>query len=199
MQKKLLALTAGLLMTSQAFADDDSWLVRARVIDVAPQVSTSGTLSSLGIGVDKQVVPELDFTYMFTKNIGTELILGTARHQVTSNGTSLGHVSHLPPTLTLQYHFAPDATVRPYAGVGVNYTRFYDAHLNAGGPLSIDNNSFGASLQIGTDVMVNKDWFVNVDLKKLYIKTDVKTAGGTDLGNLRVNPLVWGIGVGTHF
>jgi len=201
MQQKLLAMTIGLLMTSSAYAAQGDWLVRGRVIDIDPKVSTSGTLSTLGIGVDKQVVPELDFTYMFTNNIGAELILGTARHEVSSFGQGLGKVSHLPPTLTLQYHFAPESTIRPYAGVGINYTRFYSVGLAAGSTgLDVDKSSFGGSLQLGTDVAINKDWFVNFDLKKIYIKTDVKTAGGgTDLGTLKINPLVFGIGVGTHF
>jgi outer membrane protein W len=56
--------------SSAGLADQGDILVRARVIDIAPQVSTTGTLSSLGIGVDGQIVPELAFTYMLTNNIG---------------------------------------------------------------------------------------------------------------------------------
>ncbi len=174
--------------------------MRARVIDIAPQVSTTGTLSSLGIGVDEQIVPELDFTYMLTNNIGAELILGTARHKVTSFGDELGKVSHLPPMLTLQYHFSPQATIRPYAGVGANYTRFYDVGLAAGTtPLSVDRDSFGPSFQVGTDIAISEKWFANLDLKKIYIKTDVSVQGGADLGTLRINPLVFGVGIGTTF
>ncbi|XLM23340.1 OmpW family protein, partial [Chromobacterium piscinae] len=51
---------------------------------------------------------------------------GTSRHKVTTNAFGdLGKVSVLPPTLTLQYHFMPEATFRPYVGAGINYTRFY--------------------------------------------------------------------------
>jgi outer membrane protein len=200
MSMKSIALALTVLASSQVFAAQGDWLVRGRLIDIAPSVSTSGALSTLGIGVDKQVVPELDFTYMMAPNWGAELILGTARHKVTSFGDSLGKVSHLPPTLTFQYHFSPDAQVRPYAGVGVNYTRFYNPSLQAGpAKLDVDRNSFGGSLQLGTDIAVNKSWFVNFDLKKIYIKTDVKTTTGANLGTLRVNPLVFGIGIGTKF
>ncbi|WP_184195773.1 OmpW/AlkL family protein [Chitinimonas taiwanensis] len=196
MQGKTLAILTSLLFASQAFAAEGDWLVRGRLIQVAPSVSTTGALATLDVDVDKQVVPELDFTYMLTNNLGAELILGTARHEVSAGGTSLGKVNHLPPTLTLQYHFTPDATFRPYAGVGVNYTRFYNVDLPG---LQVDKNSFGGSLQIGADYAINKDWFVNLDLKKIYIKTDVSTAGGTDLGTLKINPLVIGLGVGTKF
>jgi Outer membrane protein W len=107
----------GLLASTAANADQGDWLVRARAISVQPQES-----SSLGLGVDNAVVPEVDFSYFVTKNVALELILGTSRHEVSLGSTSLGKVSVLPPTLTAQYHFAPDATVRPYVGAGVNYT-----------------------------------------------------------------------------
>ncbi|PHV10440.1 OmpW/AlkL family protein [Chitinimonas sp. BJB300] len=200
MQGKTLVALMGLLFASHAFAAGGDILVRGRVIQVAPSVSSTGTLATLNVDVDKRVVPELDFTYMLTDNLGAELILATARHDVTANGTSLGKVSHLPPTLTLQYHFMPNATFRPYAGLGVNYTRFYKNGLKSGGAdLEIEKSSFGGSLQIGADYAINKDWYVNVDLKKIYIKTDVSVAGGAKLGTLKINPLVIGAGIGTRF
>lgn len=200
MQGKTLAIFTSLFFASQAFAAQGDLLVRGRLIQVSPAVSSSDTLATLDVDVDKQVVPELDFTYMLTNNLGAELILGTARHEVTAGGASLGKVSHLPPTLTLQYHFAPEATFRPYAGLGLNYTRFYNADLHAGtAELEVDKSSVGGSLQIGADYALNQNWYLNVDLKKLYIKTDVSVAGGAKLGTLKINPLVFGAGIGTKF
>lgn len=200
MQGKLSLIVAGLLMSGSAMAAQGDWLIRGRVINVAPDVSTSGALSTLNVDVDNKAAPELDFTYMLTDKLGAELILGTARHTVTAGGASLGKVSHLPPTLTLQYHFAPDATIRPYVGAGLNYTRFYNVDLHAGAAaLDVDKNSFGGALQAGVDVAINKDWYVNLDVKKLYIKTDVNVRGGASLGTLKINPVVWGVGLGTHF
>ncbi|WP_269531949.1 OmpW family protein [Chitinimonas sp. BJYL2] len=200
MQAKTLVTLICALMGTTAVAAQGDLLVRGRLVQVAPSVSNTGTLAALNVDVDKQTVPELDFTYMLSDQLGAELILGTARHKVTANGASLGKVSHLPPTLTLQYHFAPNADIRPYAGVGVNYTRFYNADLKAGAAdLAVDKNSFGGSLQLGADFAINQDWYVNVDVKKIYIKTDVSVAGGAKLGTLKVNPVVWGVGVGTKF
>ncbi|HJV05899.1 MAG TPA: OmpW family outer membrane protein, partial [Chromobacteriaceae bacterium] len=130
MKKLALAAMIGLISAS-AFAAQGDILARFRVINVNPDVSTSNTSAahSLGLGlsdlktdVKDDTVPELDFTYMITNNIGAELILGTSRHKVDTTLGNIGKVSVLPPTLTLQYHFAPEATFRPYAGVGVNYT-----------------------------------------------------------------------------
>ncbi|WP_312854381.1 OmpW/AlkL family protein [Paludibacterium denitrificans] len=108
----------------------------------------------------------------------------------------------LPPTLTLQYHFAPEATFRPYAGVGVNYTQFYNVGL-LNNQLNVDRSSWGPALQVGADYAVTKDIFVNFDVKKLYIKTDVNVSkgalAGTKLGTLTLDPWVIGVGIGTKF
>jgi outer membrane protein len=173
--------------------------VRLRAISILPQVSTNSTLSALNVDVNNATVPELDFTYMIRDNIGVELILGTSRHQLTSNLGGLGGVNVLPPTLLLQYHFNHQGTVRPYVGAGLNYTLFYNNGLSAGGqPVSISNHSFGPALQAGVDVQVAKNLFVNADIKKIWMHTDA-TLGSTSLGTLHIDPLVVGIGVGMKF
>jgi outer membrane protein len=147
------------------------------------------------------VVPEVDFSYFFTENIAAELILSTRSHTVSVAGADIGKVSHLPPTLTLQYHFMPKETFRPYVGAGVNYTRFYDVSLALGAtPLTVDQNSWGGALQIGFDYALDKKWFLNFDVKKIWIKTDVKNGiTGAFISDLKIDPLVVGIGVGMKF
>jgi outer membrane protein len=175
------------------------WLVRLRAIGIVPQVSTGGTLNTLDAGVDNAIVPELDFTYMIRDEIGVELILGTSRHQVTSGIGGLGGVSVLPPTLLLQYHFNHAGKVRPYVGAGVNYTYFYNDKLKAGDtPVSIAHSSFGPALQAGVDVQVTRTLFVNADVKKIWMRTRA-SAGGADLGSLKIDPWVIGIGIGMKF
>lgn len=214
MKKIALALCAGAaLASSAAMAAQGDILARFRVINVNPDVKATSLLASpLSAGVDDDTIPELDFTYMITNNIGAELILGTSRHTVTANRSalgggngSIGKVSVLPPTLTLQYHFNPEGAIRPYVGAGLNYTRFYRAgglSTEVGG-VSIKKNSFGPALQVGVDVPVTKSVFLNVDVKKIWI--DTKATGnsgainGADLGKLEINPLVFGVGVGMKF
>ncbi len=214
MKKIALALCAGAaLASSAAMAAQGDILARFRVINVNPDVKTTGLLASpLSAGVQDDTIPELDFTYMITNNVGAELILGTSRHSVTANRTalgggngSIGKVSVLPPTLTLQYHFNPEGAIRPYVGAGLNYTRFYRAgglSTEVGG-VSIKKNSFGPALQVGMDVPVAKNVFLNVDLKKIWIDTKASdnsgAINGVALGRLEINPLVFGVGVGMKF
>lgn len=190
--KKIL-MAAALIAALPASALADNWMMRVRAIQVAPDVGTSPAVP--GLDVSKEWVPEVDFTYFVSPNIGVELILGTARHEVTLGSTSLGKLNHLPPTLTVQYHFDATPSIKPYVGAGVNYTRFYNVDLPG---LSVDRNSFGGALQAGVDIAITKNGYLNLDVKKIWIETDVK-AGGAKLTTLDIDPLVWGIGYGFRF
>jgi len=187
----LLALPLALPGTASA----QNWMARLRVIDVAPNASSSIS----GLDVEDQWAPELDFTYFFNKNVAAELILATARHEVTLNGASLGKVSVLPPTLTLQYHFTDLGKLKPYVGAGVNVTWFYNDGLKLGNTeLGVDSTSVGAALQVGVDYEIQKNWYLNFDAKYIWLNTDV-TAGGATITTLDIDPWVWGIGIGYRF
>jgi outer membrane protein len=174
-------------------------LVRLRAISIMPSVSTNRSLSTLNVDVNNAIVPELDLTYMIRDSLGVELILGTSRHQLTSSLGNLGGVNVLPPTLLLQYHFNHAGRIRPYVGAGLNYTYFYNNGLNVGGqPVSITNHSFGPALQAGVDVQVTRSLFVNADIKKIWMRTDA-SLDGKSLGNLNIDPVIVGFGVGMRF
>jgi outer membrane protein len=190
-----VALAIG-LASSIASAAQGDWLGRARVINISPDASSS----ALSLDASTETTLELDFSYFLTGNLALELILATKQHDITSAGAPIGDVSLLPPTLTLQYHFAPDsASFRPYVGAGINYTRFYDINL-LGGAATVDNSSWGGALQIGADFPINKTFFVNIDIKKIWIDTDVKLAAtGATVTNFKINPIIVGLGLGMKF
>ena len=153
------------------------------------------------------VMPEVDVTWMATKHVGFELIAATTKHSaygkqgVTAGIGKVASTWVLPPTLTVQYHFMPKETFRPYVGAGLNYTRFYSTGLALNGtPLTVDQNSWGGALQAGFDVALDKKWFLNFDVKKVYIKTDVKFATtGAFVSTLKLDPVIIGLGVGMKF
>lgn len=206
MKRILLSATAiALLAGAPAAADAGDWLVRLRAISVMPNESADIDTIGGDVDIDTSIVPELDITYFVQDRWALELILGVTPHDVTAIDTALGDVdlgdvTLLPPTLTLQYHFAPDASVRPYAGLGVNYTAFFDEDLPAGTTLtSIDYDaSFGLAAQAGIDFDMGDDWFINVDAKYISINTDV-TINGAIGADVDINPWVVGVGFGRRF
>jgi outer membrane protein len=196
MKKNLLAVAVLCAMTSgAAFAQqaESPWLVRVRALHLD---SANKDSTGLGLSVNNKTIPEVDITYFFNKNVAAELVLTVPqKHDVRSNGTNIGSLKHLPPSLLLQYHFdAPG--FKPYVGAGVNYTRFSSVNLPAG--VNIDRNSWGGALQVGVDIPLTKNLSLNFDVKKVYIQTDV-TAGGAKLGTFKVDPVLAGVGLGWRF
>ncbi|TNE62541.1 MAG: OmpW family protein [Alphaproteobacteria bacterium] len=200
----LLTCAAALLAAGGAVQAEEKspWMVRVRVIDVAPDESSTVSIGGKAT-VDSAIVPELDISYFWSDHVATELILATTKHNVGAVGTALGdvdlgHTWVLPPTLLLQYHFAPDAAFRPYVGAGLNYTFFYSA--DAGDLDTIDyKNGFGYALQAGFDVPIKDNWTFNADVKKLWLNTDVTINDGVATADVDLDPWVFGVGFGYRF
>jgi outer membrane protein len=193
--KCLLALSAGSLTympTAQA-AVDSPWLVRAGISQVEPK-SNNGSLGG-GVAVDRQIGPSLNVAYFFSPNIAVD-VLGALpfEHDISIGGVHAGSTKHVPPTVTLQYHFLPDAAVQPFVGVGANYTFFTDEKL--GGVKLKD--SFGAAAQIGIDVPINQQWRVGFDARYIVIDTTAKL-GGVDIGDVHIDPMVYSLNMGYRF
>ena len=162
-------LAAAVALPGVAAAQNSPWMIGVRALGIYPDASSSIS----GLDVKEQWTGEANFTYFFNKNLAAELIAAWAKHEVTLNGTSLGKVGVLPPTLTLQYHFTDLGAFKPYVGGGVNYTYFYENEL-ANDTLEIKDSSWGGALQVGMDYMLDKHWSVNVDLKYIWMDTEVK-------------------------
>jgi outer membrane protein len=210
-----LALAATALTATPAAAKAGDVLVRLRAIAVVPNESSGPVLPTFpggSVGVGHSVMPEIDFTYMATDNIGFELIAATTRHGLSGQGSlsglpDLGHTWVLPPTLTLQYHFAPAAKVRPYVGAGVNYTIFYGEGTSAELTSAIGrthlglSNSFGWAAQAGMDFDLNEKFFLNVDVKYIDMSTKATLTTGALVNtvDVKINPIVVGVGIGMKF
>ena len=61
-----------------------------------------------------------------------------------------------------------------------------------------DDWSVGGALQAGLDYEIQKNVYLNLDVKYVWISNDVTAAGAT-IGDLKINPWVFGIGVGWRF
>jgi len=190
----LAALALAMAVPAAWAQDTGNWLVRARALrlDSANKDSTG-----LGLTIDNKTFPEVDISYFMTPNFALELILTYPQKQkVFSNGTEIGSFKHLPPTLTAQYHFTGLPGFRPYVGAGVNYTNISDVHI-LNGAVGLKHDSYGLAAQIGADIPVG-GWLINVDVKKVQIKTNVYL-NSVDQGEFKVDPVLFSIGFGKRF
>jgi len=94
----------------------------------------------------------------------------------------------------------PEGTVHPYVGLGLNYTIFSSEKTRGaleGASLKLDD-SWGIAGQVGIDIDVAPNWFVNADLRYINIESDAKV-NGVGIGTVDINPWVVGLTVGTRF
>lgn len=179
--------------------DASSWQIRVRAITLSPDESSTISNGTKANAKHSGYVPEVDFTYFINDNWATELILATTRHDMYAGTTDLGHVWALPPTLTLQYHFDTESDFKPYVGAGVNYTFFYNVKKGAGLTKVTYKDSIGYALQAGTDYMFDDHWGINLDVKKIWLDTDVNVNSGAILGDVDLDPWVIGFGITYKF
>lgn len=216
------ASLAVMLGTQSAVAiEQGDWLVRGRLVAVSPvddsdTVSVGGApLAGSGVDVDIGFTLDIDFTYMFTDNIGAELLLDiTSEHDIDSTGTlatvapgTIITARPLPPSLILQYHFNPKQKFKPYIGAGINYTKFLDVKPTSNGRSALAlsgvdlDDSVGFVLQVGADYQISDRWYLNADIK--YIDMSTTATANSALGRVSVDvdidPLLFGIGVGYRF
>lgn len=207
--RSLIIAAGALAFVGTASAQDllHNFQVKVGVSGILPD--ESATISTIGgtVDISDEYVPSLQIEYFINDNISLELLCCIATHDVkavsTSLGTvNLGKVSHFPPTVTAKYRWTDFGAFQPYVGAGVNYTTFYDDELPAGGPVTAISydDSFGGALQAGFDYKLNDHWAINVDVRKIWISTDVTlTAGATINADVDINPLVVTVATGYRF
>lgn len=208
-----LALGAALAIAVPAAAQDfrpkekGLLMLNARVSGVLtdaedPILTAGGVDSGLKAKVGDDVMPTLGLTYFLTDNLAIEAIAGTTQHEVKAVGPGTDVKVHetwvLPPVVSLQYHFAPQAKVSPYVGAGINYMIFYGGEDENGFKVDIDDG-FGYALQAGVDVALQGPWSANLDVKKVFFETDASINGGALKSKVKLDPWVVSAGFGYKF
>ncbi|NOX69390.1 MAG: outer membrane beta-barrel protein [Gammaproteobacteria bacterium] len=199
-RKTLLASAGVLMLASPALraAEAGDWLFRVGVGAVNPK-SNNGDI----VSVDTGTTLVFNGTYMFNQNVGLEVLAALPfSHDINlkGTGTKVGETKQLPPTVSLQYHFANDSAFTPYAGLGVNYTLFFDDKARgplAGSALDLDP-SFGLATQVGFDYDLSDNMLVNFDIRWIDIDTDAKL-DGAPLETVAIDPFVYSLTVGWKF
>lgn len=201
-----LALTAG---TASALEQGD-WLVRVGAAHVNPDASSdplTTVAANATLDVDSNTQLGLTIGYMYTDNIGLSLLAATPfKHDIKGDGAiaglgKVGETKQLPPTFTVQYHFAPKASVRPFIGAGVNYTTFFSEKTVGLGATDLKlDDSWGLAAEAGVDIDLNDKWFVSGQVWYMDIDTDAKLSGAiNDTSTVEIDPWVVMLSIGTTF
>ena len=190
----------------------DTW-VRGGAYEIFPD---SG--ANAAVEVDDALGFGFTVGYMLADQFALELLAAMPfQHDINleANGAKVADVQQLPPTLSVQWMPALNSRFKPYVGVGVNLTLFFDESLNAlvledslGADytrLDVDTVSIGWSGQLGFDYFLTDTLFMNLDLRYIAISTEAKLQGSVsgapdlNLGDVDIDPFVVGINFGWQF
>ncbi|MGY8857353.1 MAG: OmpW/AlkL family protein [Pseudomonadales bacterium] len=205
LQSLVLATATALTMTTAFAVPAGTWSVAAGAHYVDPK-SDNGTVST-GLGnfevdVDGDVRPTISGEYFIANNVGVELLAAIPfHHDITlkaGDTTIDAKTQHLPPTLSVQYHFDGydlPMNVKPFVGVGVNYTTFFEekVYIPLAGDYDLElDDSVGVAGHVGIDIPFAPTEYFRIDARYMDIKTDA-SLNGDDIGEVDISPWVYGV------
>jgi outer membrane protein len=197
--RRFAPLAAALVLgglAAPAFAQQaGEWTFAVGAHQVNPK-SDNGSVAggTLDVEVGSNVRPTITAEYFVRDNLGIEVLAAWPfEHDISIKGVGqVGSTKHLPPTVSLQYHFG-EGKVKPFVGAGINYTLFMSEETEgalAGSDLELDD-SFGLALHAGIDFKVGEKGAIRIDARWIDIDTDAKL-NGVDIGTVNIDPLVYG-------
>lgn len=232
--KNIVLATAGILLSGQVAAwEAGHMLVRVGATSVSPDGGGSNLIlggttdTGLDLSAGDNTQLGLNLAYFVSDRMAIELLAATPfKHDVNAEGTLVtdatvlpetvvAEITHLPPTLSLNYYFTgADSALQFYGGLGVNYTFTFDEEFNAtGASLGLDNlsvsNSYGLSYQLGVDYALDDNWSLNASARYIDIELEASMTAdgsaaptvpaGTYTSDVEVNPYVYTLSVGYSF
>ncbi len=193
----LVLLSAAGSSTAMAVEKGD-WLMRFGYTSVNPKGNNHPIVT-----VDSAASLGLNFSYFFTNNLSAEVLAAYPfEHDIrlAGGGEKVASTEHLPPTVSVQYHFMPDNAFKPYVGAGINYTTFFSTKTFGaldGASLSL-GDSWGLAGEIGADVMLSEKWLINFSARYIDIETKAKL-NGDSIGDVKIDPWVYTLAAGYRF
>ena len=191
--------------------DHKRWIVRFTLAGVFPDLE--GSLSSNGVAIpgagvelNPAVSGNIDVGYFFTNNIAVGFTLGTPAYGTirgtgTLANTGAGASSYYAPIVVmLQWHFTQFGAIKPYIGIGPEYTAFFGVRNGALRNVRIQN-AWGFALEGGVDYALDNRWGINASVARVFSGTTATgTFGGAPISaKIDVNLLIVRSGVTYRF
>lgn len=171
-------------VSTTASAEKGDWIVRGGVTYIDPDSFSTQFADDTSVSAEISAETTFGFsvTWMFADRWGLDFFgvvpvehdyeIPALRELLPELGTTkVASAKVFPPTLSVQFHFAPEAAFRPYVGAGVNYTTFSSEEIIEG-ELDIDSST-GFAANVGVDFAFGDNWLINLDIR--YLDIELKT------------------------
>ena len=211
----LLALLGSLFTGPVIAYESGDLLLRAGLLTSDPDAEGQ-ELGNQDLEVADDTMPAFSVSYMVHEYVGLQFATSLPlTHNILlddSSGAGSGNVGEtgvISPNATVQVHAPAFAGFHPWLGLGVHYSAFFEEDFrnqNARGipadyQLELDSST-GLITQLGVDMEVGDNWYVNGSVSQLRLET---TATVTDSNgfvgeeDIDLDPLQWQIGVAYRF
>lgn len=191
MKTLALALISAAALATPARAQEAGDMTLGLGIGYVQPKDNNGIVAGGTTEIGSDARPTITFEYFLRDNIGLEVLAALPfEHDIKIGGAKIGSTKHLPPTISLNYHFPTGGAVKPFVGLGVNYTTFFEDRSPLG-ELEIDD-SWGLAAHLGVDYAISEKGALRMDLRYIDIDSDVKL-DGVKVGRVEVDPLVAGV------
>lgn len=211
---RILALALGAILAggvaAPSFAQDAGTAAGSRFSVVggyAHQEPTGdGTIAGSKAEFDGSGAATLGLNYNFNDNFSLEAWGAASKfeHRVTTAADGkVATVDSQPYALSAQYHFRqPDATVRPFVGLGYFQNNINNEDQDNLGPYADDHigvtTAKGPMATVGMDLNFTPRVFARLDARYMHGGADVEV-DGTKVGQADLDPVVVGAGIGVRF
>lgn len=191
MNTLVLALVAAGSLAAPALAQSAGDMTLGFGVGYVNPKSDNGTVAGGATEIGDNTRPTFTFEYFIRDNIGIEVLAALPfKHDIYVGGAKAGVTKHLPPTVSVNYHFPTGGAIKPFVGVGVNYTTFFE-DTSPLGKLDIED-SWGLAAHLGMDYAISEKGAVRFDVRYIDIDSDVKL-NGAKVGKVEIDPLVVGV------
>lgn len=191
MKTLALALISAAALTTPALAQSAGDMTLGLGLGFVQPKDDNGIVAGGTTEIGSNTRPTITFEYFIRDNIGLEVLAALPfKHDIKIGGAKVGTTKHLPPTVSVNYHFPTGGALKPFIGAGINYTTFFEDRSPLG-DLKIDN-SWGLAAHLGVDYAISEKGALRMDLRYLDIDSDVKL-NGAKVGRVEVDPLVAGV------
>jgi outer membrane protein W len=148
--------------------------------------------------------------FFWGRRISTELAVYSLRSDAVLTGSGnlpyaldLGSMNLTPITGTLQFHFAREAFLSPYVGVGVAHVivgnlESDDLNLVGIGPIDVDDE-FSYVANAGLSLRLTPNFSLGLDAKYIPLRPGSRALGDVQDVELRIDPLIVSVGARFRF
>ena len=183
--------------------------VAGLLFDTSASINAAGRpLPGSNLHASNNVTLGLGIGYFVTPDISLLALLGvppetTLTGRGSLSGLTLGKVTYGPSMLTANYHFRQFGAFQPFLGAGMTYTIVFGTKDDVIVNLRV-NNSIGAVIRAGFDVMFSDRWGAFFSVSKVFVSTNASgnaaTLGGAPVSaHVTFNPLILFSGITYRF